>query len=96
MEAHRARKYAAPTTSQTSSRLRGGDVVKARVGDLAVWCSASAFLSSLDDHQCGSRNAAPRYLDNHCSSCALLIIDLVTYIDKWISTYETGQETGHK
>ena len=96
MEAHRARKYAAPATSQTSSRLRAGDVVKARVGDLAVWCSASPFLSPLNDHQCDSRNAAPRYLDNHRSSCALLIIDLVTYIDKWISTCETGQETGHK
>ena len=71
-------------------------MVKARVGDLAVWCSASAFLSSLDDHQCGSRNAAPRYLDNCRLLCALLTIDLVTYIDKWISTYETGQETGHK
>jgi hypothetical protein len=71
-------------------------VVKARVGDLAVWCSASPFLSPLDDQKCASRNVGSRYLDNHRSSCVLLKIDLVTYIDKWISTYDTGQETGHK
>jgi hypothetical protein len=64
MEAHRAHQYVAPATSQTSSRLRVGDVVKARIGYLAVWCSASPFLSPLDDHV--AVQAGPTDLDCYC------------------------------